>query len=93
MAPKSKLILITAALLLRKKKICAVALLVMLNKVENEGTGRRFWVRKIFQERKAYGLHGSQNMCKAVALFYNIRIRNKRFITIHRTNENFLKHV
>ena len=47
MAPKSKLILIMAALSLRKKEI-----LVMLDKVENEDTGRRFWVRKIFQERK-----------------------------------------
>ena len=36
MAPKSKLILIMA---LRKKKICALALLVMLDKVENENTG------------------------------------------------------
>ena len=44
MAPKSKLILIMAILSLRKKKICA--------KVENEDTGRRFLVRKIFQERK-----------------------------------------
>ena len=41
-----------AALSLRKKKICALALLVMLDKVENEATGRRLWVRKIFQERK-----------------------------------------
>ena len=57
MAPKSKLILIMAALSLRKKKICALALLVMLDKVENEDTGRRFWVRKIFQERKKYGLY------------------------------------
>ena len=56
MAPKSKLILM-AALSLRKKKICALALLVMLDKVENENTGRRFWVRKIFQERKKYGLY------------------------------------
>ena len=46
-----------AALSLRKKKICALALLVMLDKVENEGTGRRFWVRKILQERKKYGLY------------------------------------
>ena len=29
----------------------------MLDKVENEDTGRRFWVRKIFQERKKYGLY------------------------------------
>ena len=57
MAPKSKLILIMAALSLRKKKICALALLVMLDKVENEDTGRRFWVRKIFHERKKYGLY------------------------------------
>ena len=57
MAPKSKLILIMVALSLRKKKICALALLVMLDKVENEDTGRRFWVRKIFQERKKYGLY------------------------------------
>ena len=40
-----------AALLLRKKKTCALALLVMLDKEENKDTGR-FWVRKIFQERK-----------------------------------------
>ena len=52
MAPKSKLILIMAALSLRKKKICALVLLVMLDKVENEDAGRRFCVRKIFQERK-----------------------------------------
>ena len=25
--------------------------------MENEDTGRRFWVRKIFQERKKYGLY------------------------------------
>ena len=55
MAPKSKLILIMAAFSLRQKKIYALAL--MLDKVENEGTGRRFWVRKIFQERKKYGLY------------------------------------
>ena len=42
MAPKSKLILIMAALLLRKKKVCALALLVMLDRVENEDIGRRF---------------------------------------------------
>ena len=46
-----------AALSLRKKKICSLALLVMLDKEENEDTGRRFWVRKIFQERKKYGLY------------------------------------
>ena len=57
MAPKSKLILIMVALSLRKKKICALALLVMLDKVENEDTGRRSSVRKIFQERKKYGLY------------------------------------
>ena len=57
MAPKSKLILIMATLSLRKKKICALSLLEMLEKVENEDTGRRFWVRKIFQERKKYGLY------------------------------------
>ena len=32
-----------AAFSLRKKKIRAQALLVMLNKVDNEDTGRRFW--------------------------------------------------
>ena len=57
MVPKSKLILIMAALSLRKKKICGLALLVMLGKVENEDKGRRFWVRKIFQERKKFGLY------------------------------------
>ena len=59
MAPKSKLILIMVALSLRKKRICALALLVMLDKVENEDIGRRkiFWVRKIFQERQKYGLY------------------------------------
>ena len=39
MAPKSKLILIMAALSLRKKEMCALALLVILEKVENEDTG------------------------------------------------------
>ena len=29
----------------------------MLDKMENEDTGRRFWVRKIFQEKKEYGLY------------------------------------
>ena len=29
----------------------------MLDKVENEHTGRKFWVRKIFPERKRYGLY------------------------------------
>ena len=57
MASKSKVILIMAALSLKKKKICALSLLVMLDKVKNEDTGRRFWVRKIFQERKKYGLY------------------------------------
>ena len=38
MALKSKLILIMAAFSLRKKKICALALLVMLNKVDNKDT-------------------------------------------------------
>ena len=57
MVPKSKLILIVAALSLRKKKICVLALLVMLDKVENKDTGRRSWVRKIFQERTKYGLY------------------------------------
>ena len=54
MAPKSKLILIMAALWLRKKKICALALLVMLDKEKNDLND---WVRKIFQERKKYGLY------------------------------------
>ena len=57
MAPKSKLILIMAALSLRRKEICVLALLVMLVKEENEDTDRRSWVRKIFQERKKYGLY------------------------------------
>ena len=46
-----------AALPLRKKKICALALLVMLDKGENEDTDRRFWVRKIFLKRKKYSLY------------------------------------
>ena len=57
MVAKSNLMLIMAALSLRKKKICALALLVMLDKVENKNTCRRFWVKKIFQERKKYGLY------------------------------------
>ena len=45
-----------AALLMRKKKICTLAILtVMLDENVNENTSRRFWVRKIFQERKRYG--------------------------------------
>ena len=50
MALKSKLILIMVALSLRKKKIFALALLLMLDKVQHEDTSRRFRVRKIFQE-------------------------------------------
>ena len=41
MAPKSEMILIMAALSLRRKKICALALSVALDKGENEDTGRR----------------------------------------------------
>ena len=55
MAPKSKLRLIMATLLLRKKKIFSLALLVMLDKVENEETGRKFWVRN--KKIKKYGLY------------------------------------
>ena len=29
----------------------------MIDIVENEDTGRRFWVRKTFQERKKYGFY------------------------------------
>ena len=35
----------------------ALALLVMFDTEENEDTGRRFWVREIFQERKKYRLY------------------------------------
>ena len=52
MAPKSKLILIMVTLLLRKKKICALALLVMLDKVEKEDTGRRFLGEKDLPRKK-----------------------------------------
>ena len=52
MASKSKLILIMAALSLRKKKIYALVLLLILDKVENEDTGRRFWVEKDFPRKK-----------------------------------------
>ena len=38
MVPKSKLILIMAALSLRKKEICALVSLVMPDKVDNEDT-------------------------------------------------------
>ena len=47
-----------AALLLRKKKMCAlVALTVMLDENVDENIGKRCWVRKIFQERKRHGLY------------------------------------
>ena len=47
MVPKSKLILIMAELSVRKKERCALALLVMLDKVENEDTSRRFSFRRL----------------------------------------------
>ena len=55
MAPKSKLILIMAALSSRKKKICALAL--MLDKVENEDTGEDFAWERSSQKEKKYGLY------------------------------------
>ena len=46
------------ALLLRKKKIFAlVVLTVMLDENVDEDIGRGYWVRKIIQERKKYGLY------------------------------------
>ena len=83
MAPKSKLILMMAALSLRNKKICALALLVMLDKVENEDTGRRFWVRKIFQERKKYGLYhiltDELRLFDKEYFFHFVRMTTQRF--------------
>ena len=46
------------ALSLRKKKICALAFLTVVHDENvHENTSRRFWVRKIFQERKRYGIY------------------------------------
>ena len=46
------------ALLFRKKKIFALVILtVMLDKNVDENIGRGYWVRKIIQERKKYGLY------------------------------------
>ena len=56
MAPKSKQLLIMAALSLKKKKMCAVALIVMLDKVENEDTGRRSVGEKDLPRKKILSL-------------------------------------
>ena len=43
---------------LRKKKICALAVLTLtIDKNLDENIGRRFWMRKILKERKRYGLY------------------------------------
>ena len=52
MTPKSKLILIMAALSLRKKKICALALIVILDKVENEDRNFLLLARRNFSGNK-----------------------------------------
>ena len=48
----------TTLSLKKKKKICALAVLtVMLDENVNVSTGRIFWVKKIFQEKKKYDLY------------------------------------
>ena len=93
MAPKSKLILIMAALSLRKQKICALALLVMLDKVENEDTGRRFWMRKIFQERKNCSLFhiltDELRLFDKEYFFRFIRMTLQRFRFVRTTPQRF----
>ena len=93
MAPKSKLILIMVALSLSKKKICALALLVMLDKVENEDTGRRFWVRKIFQERKKYALYDiltdELRLFDKEYFFRFVRMTPQRFCFVQMTPQRF----
>ena len=82
-----------AALSLRKKKICPVALLVMLDKVENEDTGRRFWVRKIFQERKKYGLYhiltDELRLFDKEYFFRFVRMTPQRFRFVRMTPQRF----
>ena len=48
-----------AALSLRKKKVCALAILVLVSDEEKvyEPKSRRFWVRKLFRKRKRYSLY------------------------------------
>ena len=70
-----------AALLMRKMKICALAILtVMLDENVNENTSRRFWVRKIFQERKRYGPH--HILTNELRLFDKEYRRNVRLKTL-----------
>ena len=82
-----------AALSLRKKKICARALLVMLHKVETEDTGRRFWVRKIFQERKKYGLYhiltDELRLFDKEYFFRFVRMTPQRFRFVRMTPQRF----
>ena len=82
-----------AALSLGKKKICALALLVMLDKVENEDTGRRFWVRKIFQERKKYGLYhiltDELRLFDKEYFFRFVRMTPQRFRFVRMTTQRF----
>ena len=56
MTPKSKLILIMAVLSLRKKKICAIALLVMLDKVENEDRQKILGEKNLPRKKKIRSL-------------------------------------
>ena len=94
MAPKSKLELIMAELSLRKKKICALALLVMLNKVENEDTGRGFRVGKVFQERKKYGLYhiliDQLRLFDKEYFFRFVRMTPQRFRFVRTTHNAFV---
>ena len=79
MAPKSKLRLIMATLLLRKKKICSLALLVMLDRVENEETGRRFWVRNKKIKKIRSLSHINRGITSIWYFFHFVRMIPQRF--------------
>ena len=72
-----------AALWLRKKKICALA----------EDTGRRFWVRKILQERKKYGLYhiltAELRLFDKDYFFRFVRMTPQRFRFVRMTPQRF----
>ena len=82
-----------AVLSLRRKKVCALALLVMLDEVENEEPGRRFWVKKIFQERKKYGLYhiltDELRLFDKEYFFRLIRMTPQRFRFVRMTSQRF----
>ena len=66
----------------------------VLDKVENEDTGKRFWVRKIFQERKKYGLYhiltDELRLFDKEYFFRFVRMTPQRFRFVRTTHNAFV---